>query len=207
MGQLCFNSVWSVVGKNLLNTYYVTKSFQFLKTKASMFKISFISFCLFSLTSPPSAGHPRTTTRPPPVRPHVVCGVFTWRTILVGENTRVRMISKPGTRRCRVSFKMAGCGRAMFWCPKFRVPYTDGPSRYPKCSKLDSLDISIPETVRGRRYCNTVARPRIVTKENMKVVYQAGDNHHHDHHHHHHGHHHTHTICQGATTRRRGLGL
>ena len=66
----------------------------------------------------------------------------------------------------------------MFWCPKFRVPYTDGPSRYPKCSKLDSLDISIPETVRGRRYCNTVARPRIVTKENMKVVYQAGYNHH-----------------------------
>ena len=73
---------------------------------------------------------------------------------------------------------MAGCGRARFWCPKFKVPYTDGPTKYPKCSKLDSLDISVPETVRGVRYCNTVPRPRIETKENMKVVYQAGYNHH-----------------------------
>ena len=35
-----------------------------------------------------------------------MCGVWTWRTVLVGERTRVRMISKPGTRRCRVFFKV-----------------------------------------------------------------------------------------------------
>ena len=73
---------------------------------------------------------------------------------------------------------MDGCGRVKFWCTKFRVPYSDGPTRYPGCSKLDSLDISVPERARGVRYCNTVPRPNIVTTQSMKVVYQAGYNHH-----------------------------
>ena len=73
---------------------------------------------------------------------------------------------------------MAGCGRARFWCPKFKVPYTTGPHKYPGCSNLDSLDVSIPENARAKRYCNTVPRPRITTKQNMKVIYRAGYNHH-----------------------------
>merc|ERR1712106_590397 len=152
----------------------------YIKLDSPMLKSIFVILCLFSIASPPTSGHPRTTTRGPPVRPKVVCGVSTWRTILVGENTRVRMITKPGTRRCRVFFKLAGCGRVKFWCPIFKVPHTDGPNKYPSCSKLDSLDISIPEKVRGVSYCNTVPRPRIEPTQNMKVVYQAGYNHHAD---------------------------
>ena len=51
-------------------------------------------------------GHPRSTTVAPPRRPRVVCGVFTWRTVELGVNTRARLVTQPGTRRCRGYFRV-----------------------------------------------------------------------------------------------------
>merc|ERR1711970_1304530 len=116
----------------------------------------------------------RTTTIRPPLRPRVVCAKYTWRTVEVGVKTFARFLTRPVTRRCRVIFKMKGCGQVRFRCTKFRVPYTSGDTQYPACSHLDFLKVSVPKGKPGKRFRNSIGPPDITAKEDIKVVYRAG---------------------------------
>merc|ERR1719320_762161 len=115
-------------------------------------------------------------TKSAPEHQTILCTTYSWRMVTIGFTSTATLRTRPGTKRCRVFFKLSGCSKMRFRCTKFQVPFSRGPvSGYPRCSKyrLDYLELKVSSRQKGTRYCNNYQPPSLVVEEDMRVLYRA----------------------------------